>query len=218
MIMDTETNGLIGNEIRNSKYALAWWNEGIKYYPYLHTIAWKKVNWETKEVIFNKHFLVKPIDESGNEITPYEPGLKDMGLSMEDLRTRGYHPSEALTFYIYDAEDADLIVGHNSNSFDIQLIIANAIRFGVSGKDVNNRRAYNCQHKDKRYDTMKDPRVQDYVGIKSKNGKNKWPTMTELYKRCFGEEASFAAHDAMNDVNALTECIFNMEDNNIIKL
>lgn len=106
-----------------------------------------------------------------------------------------------------------MLVGHNIY-FDTSIVKAMILR--IMGREYYDAKAEDALFKGKRIDTMM--KTIKFVGAKKSNGKGiKYPTLEELYNKCFPGE-TFPAHDALEDVKACKRCIPVLVENGIIEL
>jgi DNA polymerase III epsilon subunit-like protein len=89
-------------------------------------------------------------------------------------------------------DEADMVVAHNID-FDLKMLHVECLRSGIEYKQPTNQ-----------YCTMK--RCTDMCGI-YKNGRLKWPTLTELHEFLF-DEGPPVAHEALADVYSCVRCFY----------
>ncbi len=169
-------------------------------WPRLVEIAWAEFD-DSGTLNFSKSSIVKP---DGFVISPEV--VRVHGITTELAKKNGRALKEVLSEFISDAQKFDTIfIGHNI-SFDINIIAAELFRLGFSIDEIND-------------DFINRPKVctmqssTEFCGIPSRYGL-KWPTLSELYLKLFGEE--FDAHHAKNDVEATAKCFFALKNQGII--
>lgn len=99
---------------------------------------------------------------------------------------------------------AEVLVGHNLQ-FDVSIL----------ENDTRAARLALTLHDFPKICTMRASTT--WCRISKLNGKRgfKWPTLTELHRRCFGYEFD-GAHDALSDVEATKRCFFKLIDLGVI--
>ncbi|RPA69943.1 DNA polymerase III subunit alpha [Cyclobacteriaceae bacterium YHN15] len=183
IIFDTETTGLP----RNYDAPMT----DLDNWPRLVQIAWQLHDAKGK-LLSNNNFIVKP---EGFTI-PYN-AEKVHGISTARALKEGHALDKVLQIFHEDVEKANYLVGHNIG-FDINVVGSEFLRKQIPMK---------LQEK-KELDT-KDLST-DYCAIPGgKGGKYKWPTLTELHHKLFGNGFG-DAHDAAYDVDATAKCFFGL--------
>ncbi|MFD2201488.1 DNA polymerase III subunit alpha [Shivajiella indica] len=183
IIFDTETTGLP----RNYDAPMT----DLDNWPRLVQIAWQLHDAKGK-LLSNNNFIVKP---DGFTI-PYN-AEKVHGISTDRALQEGHVLEKVLQIFHEDVEKAKYLVGHNIG-FDINVVGSEFLRKQIPMK----------LQKMKELDT-KDLST-DYCAIPGgKGGKYKWPTLTELHHKLFGNGFE-DAHDAAYDVDATAKCFFGL--------
>jgi DNA polymerase III subunit alpha len=183
IVFDTETTGLP----RNYDAPMT----DLDNWPRLVQIAWQLHDARGK-LLSNNNFIVKP---EGFTI-PYN-AEKVHGISTERAIQEGHDLDKVLHLFHVDVEKANYLVGHNIG-FDINVVGSEFLRKKIPMK----------LQKMKELDT-KDLST-DYCAIPGgKGGKFKWPTLTELHHKLFGNGFE-DAHDAAYDVDATAKCFFGL--------
>ena len=188
IIYDTETTGLPNN-----------WNAPItdsKNWPRMVQIAWQ-VHDKSGKLVEVKNYIIKP---EGYEI-PYAV-VKVHRITTERAIEQGVDLKEILQEFKEIASQCEFVIGHNI-SFDNNIVGAELYR-----KGMDNFLEAIPTLDTKEYGT-------DFCAIKNKNGRNKWPTLGELYQKLF-EEPIIEAHNAAADVEATTRCFLEMLRREII--
>lgn len=141
----------------------------------------------------SKSFLIKP---DGWEI-PKEKFFIDNGMSTEKNEAEGVPIMEALHFFKFHIQDADLLVAHNMN-FDSNVLGAEMRRAGfTTGKLIE------------KFCTMES--TVDFCQLPFPNGGNgfKFPQLQELYKILFDKKME-GGHEATIDTEACAACYFEL--------
>ena len=183
IIFDTETTGLP----RNYNAPMT----DLDNWPRLVQIAWQLHDAKGK-LLSNNNFIVRP---EGFTI-PYN-AEKVHGISTARAKKEGHDLSKVLTIFHEDIEKANYLVGHNIG-FDINVVGSEFLRKEIPMKIPQM----------KELDT-KDISTDFCALPGGRGGKYKWPTLTELHHKLFGN--GFAdAHDAAYDVDATAKCFFGL--------
>lgn len=124
------------------------------------------------------------------------------GITQEIAMHKGESLKQILTALSWRMFFADLLVGHNIE-FDQNVMGAEFLRAKMT--TALDRRPKVC--------TMKAS--TDYCAIPGNYG-NKWPKLTELYAKLFGEELA-QTHTALDDIKATARCYFELTKIGIIK-
>jgi DNA polymerase III epsilon subunit-like protein len=111
----------------------------------------------------------------------------------------------ALSEFMDDLSEANLIVGHNI-AFDLNIVGCELYREGMT---------YNTLLAKRNVCTMQ--RSTDFCAIPSNSpyGGYKWPKLEELHRKLFG--CTFdGAHDALADIEATKKCYFALKQRGIV--
>lgn len=193
LFFDTETTGL---PPKNAK-----WDEDFNEFPYLAEIAW----------IFGRKTESHIIRPDGWTIP--EDASKIHGITQEYAAEHGEPLAEVLEKFIADCRQAHLICGHNIY-FDISVVKANIMRH--LGKEFYNAADVEMAlFKGKRIDTMRAS--MKWVDARFSSGRLKFPSLMELYSRCFPDE-TYQEHQALDDVRAVVRCLPILVDEGLIEL
>ncbi len=191
LIFDTETTGLPKNFDAP--------HTDLDNWPRLVQIAWQLHDAKGK-LLSAQNLIVKP---EGFTI-PYN-AEKVHGISTEIAQEEGKPLSEVLQAFAQDIDRAELLIGHNVE-FDLNITGAEFVRAEEES-----------QLWDKKPFDTKSEETAAFVQIPGgKVGGFKWPTLTELHKKLFGE-AFDDAHDAAYDVAATARCFFGLLEHKIAK-
>jgi len=183
LIFDTETTGLP----QNWKAPLTDFNN----WPRCVQLAWQVHDVEGK-LVEVKNFIIKP---EGYDI-PFN-AEKIHGISTGRANKQGMPLAEVLAEFVKDVEKCKFVVGHNV-SFDNSIIGCELLR-----KEMPNLLADFPS-----LDTKDD--ATNYCAIPGgRGGKFKWPSLTELHTKLFGE-AFAEAHNASADVEATARCFLEL--------
>lgn len=183
IIFDTETTGL-PRDYNAPITDLANW-------PRLVQLAWQ-VHDEKGSLIANENFIVKP---EGFTI-PYN-AEKVHGISTERALKEGHDLQKVLEIFEGDLAKSKYVVGHNIG-FDINVTGAEFLRKQLDTKLL-----------EKTALDTKDISTEYCAIPGGKGGKFKWPTLTELHRKLFGNGFE-DAHDAAYDVDATAKCFFGL--------
>lgn len=202
LVLDCETTGLPPKG--------ADWREDFEQYPHVVQLAWLSQDWTGNDWTGRKErsYIIRP---EGWEVP--EESVKIHGISQGRAFMEGYFFWEVINEFVKDCADAYLIIGHNIY-FDVSIIKANILReMGQRYYDT-----FDCEsslHKGKRIDTMRS--AMKWCDARTQDGRLKFPSLAELYSRCFKGE-SFPAHNALEDVRALARCLPILIENGILEL
>ena len=191
IIFDTETTGLPGS-----------WNAPLtdfSNWPRVVQIAWQLHNADGK-LLSAQSLIVQP---EGFTI-PFN-AEKVHGISTERAQREGLALTEVIERFLADVSQCTYIAGHNIE-FDLNVMGCELLRKGL----------HNSLTEKRSLDT-KDLSTDFCALPGGKNGKFKWPTLTELHQKLFN--APFAeAHDAAYDVDATAKCFFGLLSERVIKV
>ena len=183
LIFDTETTGLP----QNRKAPLTDFNN----WPRCVQLAWQVHDVEGK-LLEVKNYIIKP---EGYDI-PYN-AEKIHGISTERANKQGMPLVEVLADFVKDVEKCKFVIGHNV-SFDNSIVGCELLR-----KEMPNLLSDFPSIDTKDYAT-------NFCAIPGgRGGKFKWPKLTELHVKLFGE-AFAEAHNASADVEATARCFLEL--------
>lgn len=161
LVFDTETTGLPKNYNSPVSDSDNW--------PRLVQIAWQ-LHDETGALISSNNFIVRP---EGFDI-PFN-SAKIHGISTEYAKEHGLPLEEVLSLFEKVLSKTKIVVGQNIE-FDLNIIGAEHYRLGMSSPLLQLPTI----------DTKEDG--TEFCAIPGgKGGKYKWPTLTELHQKLFGE-------------------------------
>lgn len=193
LVFDTETTGLPAKG--------AEWDVDFEEFPRIAQLAW---------VMNGKQhsYIIKP---EGWTIPPETTEVH--GISQERAEREGVPFAEIVGLFLSDCRKAKLLVAHNIY-FDTSII--KAMILFCMGRKYYDENGEDALFKGKRIDTMM--KTIKFVGAKYKDGRpGKYPRLEELYGKLFPGE-TFPAHDALEDVKALTRCLPPLVERGIIEL
>ncbi|MCG8476048.1 MAG: DNA polymerase III subunit alpha [Cytophagales bacterium] len=184
LIFDTETTGLPKNYSAPITDHDNW--------PRMVQLAWQMHD-EKGDLVEVKNYIVKP---DGYSI-PFN-AAKIHGITTQRAEQQGIELSVVLEEFEKDLKRAKFGIGHNIE-FDYNIVGAEMSRLGRNTSIMMDKPPIDTKDKG-----------TDYCQIPGgRGGKFKWPTLTELHKKLFGE--GFAeAHNASADVEATARCFLEM--------
>lgn len=170
MIIDTETTGLPDKGLH--------WSTDYGLFPHIVEIAWKI---EDREHSFILNQCGRKIPKEATEVH---------GITNQMAMASPYTFRHIVPLLLHDAEQANILVGHNFY-FDTSIIKANIIRdFGTD--DLT--RVCTAFDKSKRIDTLR-------MAMKMKMG---FLSLPGLHEKLFG--CGYKCHRAMDDLLATERC------------
>ena len=190
IIFDTETTGLPKDPNKPLSDSDNW--------PRLVQLAWQ-VHGNLGELIEAQNHIVKP---NGYTI-PYN-AAQIHGITTERAMEEGIDLADVLGHFEKSLEACRLMAGHNLE-FDLKILGAEHFRLSI---DSRMGKIPHLDTKDESTDYCKIPG--------GKGGGFKWPTLSELHEKLFGEGFS-AAHNAAADVEATGRCFLELIRIGVIK-
>ena len=191
LVYDTETTGLPRD-----------WNAPLtdgENWPRLVQLAWQ-LHTPDGKLVSRGNRIVKP---DGFTI-PYN-AAKVHGITTERATEVGLPLTEVMEEFGRDLDQAEHVMGHNIE-FDVNIMGAEWIRLGAPAERVT----------DKALIDSKDEATEFCAIPGGRGGKFKWPTLTELHEKLFGEGFG-DAHDAAYDVDATAKCFFALVQRGVIQ-
>ena len=182
LIFDTETTGLP----QNWKAPLTDFNN----WPRCVQLAWQLHDVEGKMVEV-KNFIIKP---EGYDI-PFN-AEKIHGISTDRANRQGMPLNVVLAEFVKDVQKCKFVIGHNV-SFDNSIV----------GCELLRNEMPNLLADFPAIDTKDDS--TNFCAIPGRGGRFKWPKLTELHVKLFGE-AFAEAHNASADVEATARCFLEL--------
>ena len=184
LVYDTETTGLPRD-----------WNAPISdsdNWPRLVQLAWQ-LHDENGALLSRGNRIVRP---DGFTI-PFN-STKIHGITTDRALAEGSPLDEVVAEFMADAARANYVMGHNIG-FDVNVVGAELLRLGQSAEPLTGIGIIDSKDEGTEYCAIPGGR----------GGKFKWPTLTELHQKLFGEGFG-DAHDAAYDVAATARCLFEM--------
>jgi DNA polymerase III subunit alpha len=190
LIFDTETTGLP----RDWKAPIT----DTTNWPRMVQLAWQ-LHGPGGALLSSGNLIVRP---DGYEI-PFNAS-KVHGITTEKALKEGLPLVDVVARFLTDLEQTQWVAGHNIE-FDLNVLGCELERIGIDHRLLTEKNAL---------DTMKS--TIDFCALPGgKGGKFKFPTLTELHEKLFGESFD-AAHDAAYDVHATTKCFFALLDKKVL--
>lgn len=188
LFFDTETTGLPQNY--NAPI------DDLNNWPRLVQLAWSVYD-EKAEKITSSNFIIKP---NGFEIP--EQAASIHGITTERALKEGEELKNVLEKFSQAIGQAKIAIAHNM-SFDEKIVGAEFLRTDIDHALFETIRV--CTKEE----------ATDYCRIPGNYG-YKWPRLSELHIKLFGEDFS-GAHDALIDVEACARCFFELIKRGVIK-
>lgn len=188
LFFDTETTGLPKNFNAPETDVDNW--------PRMVQLAY--VAYETEaDLISEANYIIRP-----NGFTIPKQASDVHGIITERAIREGTSLDRVLDDFDYLVKQANYLVAHNIN-FDKKIVGAEMIRSGME----------NSVYWKKKICTMRSS--TSYCGIKNARGGTKWPKLSELHIKLFGEDFE-DAHDALADIRATARCFWELKKLGII--
>ena len=181
LVFDTETTGLP----KKWKAPLTDFDN----WPRMVQLAWQCHDLKGN-LLFAKNHVITP---DGFSIP--EEVVNIHGISNEIAHKKGIPLNEALADFVEDVKKAKFIIGHNVD-FDINIVGCELLRSEMP--EIVSKAPHLCTKEES----------TDFCAI-MKNGRVKWPTLTELHTKLFGVPFD-EAHNAAADVEATTRCFLEL--------
>lgn len=181
LVFDTETTGL-------PKKWKAPLND-FDNWPRMVQLAWQ-VHDIKGNFLFAKNHVITP-----DGFTIPDEVVAVHGISDKIAHEKGIPLKEALQDFVTDVKKAKFIIGHNVE-FDINIVGAELLRMEMP--EIMTKAPELCTKIES----------TEFCAI-LKNGKPKWPTLTELHTKLFGVPFE-EAHNAAADVEATTRCFLEL--------
>ncbi len=188
LFFDTETTGLPRN-----------WNAPVSdlgNWPRLVQIAWLLYDDDGRKVL-GQDYIVKPLGFT----IPQEAALIH-GITTEKAEKDGAPLRSVLEDFSAVIGRAGYLVAHNMR-FDEKIVVAEFLREGVADKLYQTRKI--C--------TM--TAATDFCKLPGNYGGYKWPKLSELHFKLFGEEFD-EAHNAAVDIEACAKCFWELRRRGVL--
>ncbi|MBU0653494.1 MAG: hypothetical protein KKG96_11560 [Proteobacteria bacterium] len=194
LVFDTETTGLPIN-----KHAPP---DDLKNWPYVVQIAWLLFDDEHKLIEHSNFYLKQPV------VIPAE-ATNVHGITTAMMLEQGIEPSNAYANFKKAIGKTEYLISHNID-FDIPTVHCDFLRNGMQWDFPNN----------KMFCTMK--KGTKFCHILQHNGEFKWPTLAELYQKCFypgykmknfpDATSTSNVHNANTDACMTAQCFFKLKE------
>jgi DNA polymerase III epsilon subunit-like protein len=178
------------------------WNAPVEHlanWPRVVQLGWVQTD-QKGEIISEACRMVKP---EGFRIPA--DAIARHGITNERASAEGLPVLEVLQEFFNLLSKTDVLIAHNAD-FDKHVLGAELLR-----ANLENRLAmmpHIC--------TMTEKAIMEHCGIPNlKYGGLKWPSLTELHRKLFGQ-AFGQAHDALADCHAVRKCYFRMRELSIV--
>ncbi len=192
LVYDTETTGLP----RDWKAPLT----DTDNWPRLVQLAWQ-LHEPGGKLVSRGNLIVRP---DGFTI-PFNAS-KVHGITTDRAERDGHPLSEVIDAFFKDVERANYIVGHNIE-FDLNIVGCELVRLQRDPELLLGKKSIDSKDQ-----------ATDFCAIPGgKGGRFKWPSLTELHVKLFGE-AFDEAHDAAYDVDATAKCFFGLINHKVIQI
>ncbi len=189
LVFDTETTGL-----PRSWRAPA---SDVHNWPRVVQVAWEA--YDDRDQLMESHaFIIRP-----DGFTIPAGAEKVHGISTAHAEKHGVPIVQALEAFLVVLENTQVLVGHNI-SFDLNVVGAELHRVG-KGSALQSK-SHLC--------TMRNSTT--FCELPGQYG-YKWPTLTELHSKLFGEDAR-ETHDAAADTATCSKCFFELKRRGIVKI
>jgi len=193
LIFDIETTGLpITKNAKPSDFAN---------WPYVVQIAWGLFDDEGKAIEVNDYYI-----KQENKI-PLD-AIEIHGITNEIMQEKGIAPQIVYSKFNDALKRTKYLVSHNIE-FDVPIVQSEFLRNGIVGAFDNKKTI--C--------TMKSS--IEFCKIPRYSGGYKYPTLGELFQRCFfqdkGKIIFYNLHRANIDAGMTAKCFFRLKELNIIR-
>ncbi|MFH1587329.1 MAG: 3'-5' exonuclease, partial [Candidatus Diapherotrites archaeon] len=193
LIFDTETTGLPLNYNAPP--------DDFKNWPYVVQIAWLLFDDEHKLIEHSNFYLKQPV------VIPAE-ATNVHGITTAMMLEQGIEPSKVYANFKKAIGNTEYLISHNID-FDIPIVHCDFLRNGMQWDFPN-----------KMLCTMK--KGTKFCHILQHNGEFKWPTLAELYQKCFypgykmknfpDATSTSNVHNANTDACMTAQCFFKLKE------
>jgi restriction system protein len=194
LVFDIETTGLPIN-----RHAPP---DDFKNWPYVIQITWLLFDDEHKLIEHSDCYLKQPV------VIPAD-ATNIHGITTAMMLEQGIEPSNVYANFKKAIDNTEYLISHNID-FDIPIVHCDFLRNGMQWDFPNNRM----------FCTMKTG--TNFCKIPQRNGEYKWPTLTELYQKCFYPGYSMRIypdatstsnlHNANIDAAMTAQCFFKLKE------
>lgn len=189
LVFDLETTGLPIN--RNSA------PNDFNNWPYVVQISWLLFDDEHKLLEHSTYYIKQPIE------IPIE-AVNIHGITNSIMLEKGIAASKVYANFKKVLDNTEYLIAHNLD-FEIPIIHSDFLRNGMAWDFPDN----------KMFCTMKTGTSFCKI-LPFKNGEYKWPTLEELYHKCFFPDSSSfkikGLHDANIDAAITAKCFFKLKE------
>ena len=168
-------------------------------WPRLIQLAWIVTD-EVGNIVKRQNYVIKPNGFVINDKIAVLTSINTVRAQRE-----GVELVNALSEFMADIEDAQLIIGHNID-FDMHIVGCELFRENMNYNKLMTKPTICTMQKSTNFCAI--PSNGNHAGYK-------WPKLEELHQKLFGTTFS-GAHDAMSDVEATRKCYFELKKKGIL--
>lgn len=178
----------------------------IDNWPRVIQLAWQVTD-PQENVLTAGSYLIKP----DGWVIPVEKFWIDHGYNTEKSLEEGRPMQEIAELFMAAMQSCEYLVSHNMD-FDHNVVGAEMLRLGLRGK-----RLQKICTKEVSTQYCAIPFEGQRAYMSKKDGRYKWPKLSELHMKLFREDFQ-DAHDAGGDVAALKKCFFELVTRGVIRI
>lgn len=164
--------------------------EDTYHWPRMVHLAWEIFDAETT-IIASKNYLIKP---AGFDIS--SQSTEWHGVQHEEAKEKGVAVCDVLSEFAVDVKQAQHVLAFNLE-FNEKIVGAEFFRCHQANVLVGAETL--CLMRESTY----------YCRLAGKDGRYKWPTLQQLFQKCFGVQYE-GANQADKDVRAAAMCFFKL--------
>lgn len=168
-------------------------------WPRLIQLAWVVTD-EVGNIVKRQNYIIKPNGFVINDKIAVLTSINTVRAQRE-----GVELVDALSEFMADIEDAQLVIGHNID-FDMHIVGCELFRENMNYNKLMTKPSICTMQKSTNFCAI--PSNGNHAGYK-------WPKLEELHQKLFGTTFS-GAHDAMSDVEATRKCYFELKRKGIL--
>lgn len=168
-------------------------------WPRLIQLAWVVTD-EVGNIVKRQNYIIKPNGFVINDKIAVLTSINTVRAQRE-----GVELVDALSEFMADIEDAQLVIGHNID-FDMHIVGCELFRENMNYNKLMTKPSICTMQKSTNFCAI--PSNGNHAGYK-------WPKLEELHQKLFGTTFS-GAHDAMSDVEATRKCYFELKKRGIL--
>lgn len=172
--------------------------EDTYHWPRMVHLAWEIFDSETN-IIASKNYLIKP---AGFDISSHSSEWH--GVQHEEAKEKGAAVCEVLKEFAQDVKQAQYVLAFNLE-FNEKIVGAEFFRCHQANVLVGAETL--CLMRESTY----------YCRLAGKDGRYKWPTLQQLFHKCFGVQYE-GANQADKDVRAAAMCFFKLLEEEALDL